>query len=222
MKPGKAGQRRGEAGQVLRWRPRFCRFLPELWKWKAAQTCPTLCNPVDYTVHEILQARILERVAYPFSSRSSRPKTWTRVSCIAGGFFTNWATREAHGELCKVCPGQVLDVGPSTPVTDHKLVVAVKGILGSLLVGPWTHWPRPVSDGGQCELLGGSSQKLGDGCAGLVRGTGSVYLGKGWVVQTACIGTDLGRITLSGDQFFSFRRKDRKKGYVKSPCYWED
>ena len=33
--------------------------------------------------------------AYPFASRSSQPRNWTRVSCIAGGFFTNWAMREA-------------------------------------------------------------------------------------------------------------------------------
>ena len=39
--------------------------------------------------------RILEWVAYPFSSGSSRPRNWTGVSCIAGGFFTNWAIREA-------------------------------------------------------------------------------------------------------------------------------
>ena len=39
--------------------------------------------------------RILESVAYPFSSGSSQPRNWTRVSCIAGGFFTSWATREA-------------------------------------------------------------------------------------------------------------------------------
>ena len=37
---------------------------------------------------------ILEWVAYPFSSRSSRPRNWTGVSWIAGGFFTNWAIRE--------------------------------------------------------------------------------------------------------------------------------
>ena len=96
MKPGKAGQRRGEAGQVLRWRPRFCRFLPELWKWKAAQTCPTLCNPMDYTVHGILQARILEWVAFVFSRESSQPRDWAQVSCIASGFFTSWAIREAQ------------------------------------------------------------------------------------------------------------------------------
>ena len=207
MKPGKAGQRRGEAGQVLRWRPRFCRFLQELWKWKAAQTCPTLCNPMDYTVHEILQARILEQVAYPFSSGSSRPKNWTRVSCIAGGFFTNRATREAHGELWKVCPGQVLGVGPSTPVTDHKLVVAVKGILGSLLVGPWTHWPRPASDWGQCGLLGGSLQKLGDDAQGWWEAQAPCAWGKGgWCALT------LGKLHYQGTRFFSFKRKDRKKG----------
>ena len=40
--------------------------------------------------------RILEWVAYPFSTRSSWPRNWTRVSCIAGGFFTNWGTREAQ------------------------------------------------------------------------------------------------------------------------------
>ena len=39
--------------------------------------------------------RLLEWVAYPFSSGSSRPRNWTGVSCIAGGFFTNWAIREA-------------------------------------------------------------------------------------------------------------------------------
>ena len=35
---------------------------------KVTQSCPTLCDPMDYTVHEILQARILEWVVYPFSS----------------------------------------------------------------------------------------------------------------------------------------------------------
>ena len=40
--------------------------------------------------------RILQWVAYPFSRGSSQPRNWTRVSCIAGGFFTNWAMREAQ------------------------------------------------------------------------------------------------------------------------------
>ena len=65
-----------------------------------AQSCLTLCNPLDYSppgssVHEILQARILERVAIPFSKGSSQPRDWTYVSCLAGRFFTIWAIREA-------------------------------------------------------------------------------------------------------------------------------
>ena len=40
-------------------------------KVKVAQSCPTLCDPMDYTVHEILQVRILEWVAFPFSRGSS-------------------------------------------------------------------------------------------------------------------------------------------------------
>ena len=51
---------------------------------------------MDYTVHGILQARILERVAFPFSRESSQPRDQTQVSHITGGFFTLWATREAQ------------------------------------------------------------------------------------------------------------------------------
>ena len=66
-------------------------------KWvKVVQLCLTLCNPMDYTVHGILQARILEWVAVPFSRGSSQPRDRTQVSHIAGGYFTNWATREAQ------------------------------------------------------------------------------------------------------------------------------
>ena len=65
-------------------------------KVKVAQLCLTLCNPMDYIVHAILQARILEWVAFPFSRGSSPPGDWTQVSCIAGRFFTSWATRETQ------------------------------------------------------------------------------------------------------------------------------
>ena len=52
-----------------------------------AQPCPTLCDPVDcslprFSVHGILQARILEWVAIPFSTGSSQPRDWTRVSTL--------------------------------------------------------------------------------------------------------------------------------------------
>ena len=62
---------------------------------KVAQSYLTLCNPMDCIVHGILQARILEWVAFPFSRGSSQSRDRTQVSCIAGEFFTSWATREA-------------------------------------------------------------------------------------------------------------------------------
>ena len=55
-------------------------------KVKFAQSRLTLCDPVDYRVHGILQAGILEWVAFPFSRGSSQSRDWTQV--IAGGFFT--------------------------------------------------------------------------------------------------------------------------------------
>ena len=64
------------------------------------QLCSTLWDPMDCSlpgtsVHGIFQARILEWVAIPFSKGSSQPRDRTQVSCIAGRFFTIWATREA-------------------------------------------------------------------------------------------------------------------------------
>ena len=90
---------------------------------KVTQSCPTLCDPMDYTVHGILQARLMEWVDFPYSRGSpqarspalevdslpaepqgkpkntgvgslsllgsSQPRSQTRVSCIAGRFFTN-------------------------------------------------------------------------------------------------------------------------------------
>ena len=71
------------------------------WKVLVTQLHPTLCDPMDcslpgYSVHGILQARILEWVAISFSRGSSQPRDWSQVSFIAGGFFTVWATREAQ------------------------------------------------------------------------------------------------------------------------------
>ena len=104
--------------------------------WKSLSSVWLFCDPMGYTIHGILQARILEWVAfrfsrrssqpqgsnpglprcrwilyqlrhkgsprilewvaYPFSRGSSRPRNWAGVSCVAGGFFTSWATREAY------------------------------------------------------------------------------------------------------------------------------
>ena len=69
-----------------------------LFEWVVTITllCPTLCDPMDYTVHGILQARILEWVAVPFSEASSQHRGQTQVSHIAGRFFTSWVTRKAQ------------------------------------------------------------------------------------------------------------------------------
>ena len=70
------------------------------------QSCPTLCNPMDYnppscSVHGILRARIMEQVAIPFSRGSSQPRDRTWVSCIACGFLnpclvdhSSWGCKE--------------------------------------------------------------------------------------------------------------------------------
>ena len=55
-----------------------------------------LCDLMDYTVHGILQARILEWVAFPFSRGSSQPRDQTQISHIVGRFFTSWDTMEAQ------------------------------------------------------------------------------------------------------------------------------
>ena len=57
------------------------------------------CRQILYQLSHKGSRRILEWVAYSFSSRSSQPRNQTRVSCIAGGFFTNWAIREASTSL---------------------------------------------------------------------------------------------------------------------------
>ena len=77
----------------------FCRCVRKLKFYppagtcgKSLQSCPTLCNPMDYSppgssVHGILQERILERVAMPFSRGSSWPRDQTRI------FYVSWIGR---------------------------------------------------------------------------------------------------------------------------------
>ena len=79
------------------------------------QSCPALCDPVDCNPSGslstgILQARILEWVAIPFSRGSSQPRDQTQVSCIADRFFTLWAIREASN--CHVYPENCLELSP--------------------------------------------------------------------------------------------------------------
>ena len=69
------------------------RFHSGFERENVAQLFPTLCDSMDYTVHGVLQARILEWVAIPFSRGLSQPRDQTWVSLTADVFFTIWATR---------------------------------------------------------------------------------------------------------------------------------
>ena len=69
-------------------------------KWsEVAQSCPTLCDPMDCylpgsSVHGIFHAIVLEWIAISFSRGSSPPRDRTQVSRIVDRRFTIWATRE--------------------------------------------------------------------------------------------------------------------------------
>ena len=68
--------------------------LKVMWSESHSVVSDSLRPTMDYTIREILQARILEWVVFPFSRGSSQLRDQTQVSYIAGGFFTNWAIRE--------------------------------------------------------------------------------------------------------------------------------
>ena len=92
------GENRKRVGSI-------CRVLWErlkvayIYMCLLTQLCWTLCNPMD-CFHQaplfmrIFQARLLEWGACPFSRGSSQPRDQIQVSCIAGGLFTTWATRQ--------------------------------------------------------------------------------------------------------------------------------
>ena len=96
------------------------------WKVKVAQSCLTLCEPVDYTVHGILQASILEWVVYSFSRESSQPKLEPRSPALQADSLP----AELHGKaierllLCiRHWPGE----GNSNPLQYSCLENAVDG-----------------------------------------------------------------------------------------------
>ena len=69
-------------------------FNKTLSEWvKVAQSCLTICHPMDYTVHGILQVRVLEWVAFPFSRGSSQPRDRTQASHIAGRLLTSLVSK---------------------------------------------------------------------------------------------------------------------------------
>jgi len=101
---------------------------------KVTQSCPTLCDPIDYTIHGILQARILEWVAVLFSRGSSQLRDWTKVFCITGRFFIVWVTREAFFLILfflQWCQLRNLALLP--------LCLCLQGLLPALVQAQWTH-----------------------------------------------------------------------------------
>ena len=81
------------AGQALK-------NIYNVWVSEVAQSCPTLCHPIDCSipgcsVHEISQATVLECIAISFFTGSSPPRDWTHMSCIDRWVLYHWATREA-------------------------------------------------------------------------------------------------------------------------------
>ena len=116
-------------------------------KSEVAQSCPTLCDPMDYSlpsfsIHGILQARILEWVAMSFSRVSSRPRDQTWVSRIVGRRFNLWATEGGH--LFRLTCSVVLWGGRNTANKYHWHVWGVLRVSGSHWVYP-SSWQRVLS-----------------------------------------------------------------------------
>ena len=103
----------------------------EWGEWKSFSHGKLFVTPICYRVHEILQTRILEWVAVPFSRASSQPREQTQISHIAGRFFTSWATRKLNK--------QDDNIQPCTPfsVLNQSIVPCLV-----LIVAPW---PTKVS-----------------------------------------------------------------------------
>ena len=118
-------------------------------KWKSHSCVPTLCNSMDCrlssSIHEILQARVLEWVTVSFSQGSSQAGDRTQVSCIAGRFFTNWASSSS-------IKGEVSNFLSTCPLLCFVFVSyshcrLARGIYWALSNTPAANWHAP----GPCE-----------------------------------------------------------------------
>ena len=110
----------------------FEHYFTSVWS-EVAQSCPTLCDPMDYSlpgssVHGIFQAIVLEWIAISFSRGSSRPRNWTPVSCIVDRHSTVWATGKSQ-----------------TSVWDEGNCVVVWAFFDIAFLWDWNeNWPFPV------------------------------------------------------------------------------
>ena len=80
------------------------------------------CRQILYSLSHKGSPRMLEWVAYPSPSRSSRPRNLTRVSCIAGRFFTNWTIREEENNKVNDFRQTSLAPKESCESSHHKLI----------------------------------------------------------------------------------------------------
>ena len=83
----------------------FCFYFQNMRAYSVAQSCPTLCDPMDCgppgsSVNGISEARILEWVAISFSRGSFWPRDRTHISSIGGWISYHWATREIREAQC--------------------------------------------------------------------------------------------------------------------------
>ena len=109
------------------------------------------CRWILYCLSHQGSPRILEWVAYPFSRRSSHPRSQTGVSCIAGGFFTSWATREALG--CSV---------PLLPLT-FICSLGFPQHCGAMLVHPWRKPPQTTINSKRMESIWNENKSASPG-----------------------------------------------------------
>ena len=112
------------------------------WKWKFLSHVWLFVTPWTVQVCGILQARILEWVAVPFSRGSSQPRDQTQVSHIAGGFFTSWATREAWicsyaSVILLLIPSSVLFISVCLFFSSFRSLVNVFCIFSVLFLKSW-------------------------------------------------------------------------------------
>ena len=116
----------------------FHRVYFSVWKSVSCSDCslPGSC------VHGILQTRILKWAAYPFSRGSSQPRDWTQVSCIAGRFFTIWATRK----LFKVPAAMLGELGLSVRRSIASLRRSFQWWQGTLILQRSVSVPPPPAD----------------------------------------------------------------------------
>ena len=118
------------------------------------------CGPLASSIHGIFQARILEWVAMSFSRGSSQPRGQTQVSCIAGRFFTNWATRKALiiTATVQTAPKGIYGLkAVSQTAGDHfngfsKIYRAVCSAISNTALRPWRAEPLPWAPCPDCTL----------------------------------------------------------------------